>query len=69
MTIYEFDERYWTNGMTCDYGGDLREIVSVDFAEKLIGLKSLTDDGGIDMVRCENVTNVTCPACNQGGSL
>jgi len=65
MTLDEFNERYWTNGMTCDYCGQRRDIASVDFAEKLIGLKSLSDDGGIDMVRCENVTNVTCPACHQ----
>lgn len=63
MTIYEFDERYWTSGMTCNYCGERRDIASVDFAEKLIGLKSLSDDGGIDMVRCENVNDVTCNEC------
>jgi hypothetical protein len=57
VTIDEFDERYWKNGLVCDYRGVRREIVSVDFAERLIGLKSLSDDE-VDMVRCENVNNV-----------
>jgi hypothetical protein len=57
MTLDEFDRRYWRNGLVCDYCGARREIVSVDFAERLIGLKSLSDDE-VDMVRCENVSNV-----------
>ena len=65
MTLDEFNERYWTNGMTCEYGGVRREIVTVDFAEQLIGLKSCSDSDDVDMVRCENVRQVTCPVCNE----
>lgn len=64
MTIDEFNERYWTNGMTCEYAGERREIVSVDFAEHLIGLRSENQDDHPDMVRCENVNYVTCPECD-----
>ena len=64
MTLDEFSERYWTNGMTCEYGGVRREIMSVDFAEQLIGLKSCDDSADVDMVRCENVNHVMCPVCD-----
>jgi hypothetical protein len=64
MTLDEFNERYWTNEMTCEYGGVRREIVSVDFVEKLIGLKSCSDSDDVDMVRCENVRDVMCPVCD-----
>jgi hypothetical protein len=63
MTLNEFNERHWTNGMTCEYGGMRREIVKVDFVEQLIGLKSCSDSDEVDMVRCENVSAVTCPVC------
>jgi hypothetical protein len=63
MTLDEFNERYWTNGMTCEYGGVRREIVRVDFVEQLIGLKSDSNPDEVDMVRCENVNQVTCRVC------
>lgn len=66
MTLNEFDDRYWTNGMTCEYSGARREIVSVDFVERLIGLKSIDEPDIIDMVRCENINDATCPACADG---
>lgn len=64
MTITTFDETRWGAGMTVEYDGKERKVVSVDFREKLIGLQSLeepeiNDDGEpedlpFDWVRCEN---------------
>jgi len=62
MTADEFDGSNWLNGMTCVYRGDIREIVSCDAVERLIGLMGMDDEEAIDMVRCEKVSDVTYPA-------
>ena len=62
MTLDEFDVRNWVNGMTCFYDGHHRMIVSVDFTERLIGLRDMTDEDAVDLVRCENVAAVTYPS-------
>jgi len=61
MSEDEFDAAKWTNRMTCRYHGEEREIVLVDFEEKLIGLRSVCDEGVIDYVRCQSVSDVTFP--------
>lgn len=61
MTLDEFDSRKWVNGMTCMHDGRYRKIASVDFQEKLIGLKNMDETDMVDWVRCENVTAVADP--------
>ena len=58
MTQDEFDETFWLNGMKCTYDSRHREVMCVDFFERLIGLHSLSETGDIDWVRCENVSDV-----------
>lgn len=56
MTIKEFDNIGWTPNMVCEYCEEEREIISVDFEEKLV---FMANDGGGQMVaRCENVSKV-----------
>lgn len=66
MTLDDFDARNWVNGMTCFYDRHYREIVSVNFAEHLIGLRNSDDGSTVEWVRCENVVAVTYPAPDSG---
>jgi len=63
MTIEEFDKTSFKAEMKAMYKGEIREIVTVDFEEKLIGFEDPTeelfDEEGesiavINWVRCEN---------------
>lgn len=66
MTIEEFDSIGWGANMSVEYNGKEREVASVNFEEKLIGLLPLEeleepdeDDYmplPFDWVRCENCT-------------
>lgn len=55
MTIEEFNETKWSANMQCAYAHKVREVASVNFAEKLVGLCSLNEADEIDWVRCENI--------------
>ncbi len=55
MTRQEFNKSKWGAGMKAAINGSVRDIVSVDFEQKLIGLEIEGDDENIDWVRCENV--------------
>lgn len=58
MTQEQFDKQKWGVDMKCVYDERIRDIVSVDFEERLIGLRPETifDKGDdISWVRCENV--------------
>ncbi|MEI6177667.1 MAG: hypothetical protein WCS43_12310 [Verrucomicrobiota bacterium] len=55
MTIDQFRNHGWTPGLRCDYGGVIYQIVGVDFAEDLVGLKNPLSPDGITWVRCENI--------------
>lgn len=55
MTIDQFRNHGWTPGQSCDYGGVIYKIASVDFAEDLVGLENPLSDEGITWVRCENI--------------
>jgi hypothetical protein len=55
MTIDQFRNHGWTPGQSCDYGGTIYKIASVDFAENLVGLANPLCDEGITWVRCENI--------------
>lgn len=62
MTIEEFSQTRFHAGMKVRYKGEIRDLVSVDFEENLIGIESeeieCEECGhveiGIQMVRCEN---------------
>lgn len=62
MTIEQFNNTGWSAGMTVEYRGRERNVASVNFQEKLIGLESLEEpdeddpdeDLPFDWVRCEN---------------
>lgn len=63
MTIQEFDKTGFKAEMKAKYKGEIREIATVDFEEKLIGFEDQTekvfDKEGeelavINWVRCEN---------------
>jgi hypothetical protein len=60
MTIEEFDKMKWKAGMQVRYHclskSRTRDVASVNFLEKLIGLASIDEVDEIDWVRCENVT-------------
>lgn len=56
MTLQEFDETKWGAHMQCIYAHKVREVASVNFPERLVGLASLDEVDEIDWVRCENVT-------------
>ena len=58
MTQDEFDHRHWINGTVVLYRGNWRDVVAVDFVEKLIGLKNIDGDQ-LDWIRCENISAVT----------
>jgi hypothetical protein len=59
MSIEEFNDTRFGNGMKVIYRGEENDIVSVDFEESLIGIGiEGGDDGEIHWVRCENVTLV-----------
>jgi hypothetical protein len=55
MQIDQFRTHGWTPGQSCDYGGTIYPIASVDFAENLVGLENPLCDEGITWVRCENI--------------
>lgn len=55
MTIEEFDDTKWGAHMQCIYAYKVREVASVNFVEKLVGLSSMHEADEIDWVRCENV--------------
>ncbi len=55
MTIDQFTNHGWTPGQSCDYGGVIYKIASVDFSENLVGLQNPLSDEGITWVRCENI--------------
>jgi hypothetical protein len=57
MTIEEFNNTRFGNGMKVIYKGVENDIVSVDFEESLIGLGDV-EEGEIYWVRCENVNLV-----------
>jgi hypothetical protein len=60
MSIEDFDKTRWGAGMKVTYHGKERDIASVDFQEKLIGLVEDNEIGdpdeesSLDWVRCEN---------------
>jgi hypothetical protein len=55
MTKEEFDNTKFHADMQCIYKGKTRELISVDFEERLIGLVSESDPDMCDWVRCENI--------------
>ncbi len=55
MTIEQFRNHGWTPNQSCDYGGAIYKIVSVDFAENLVALNNPLADDGVTWVRCENI--------------
>lgn len=67
MSIEEFDETAWRNGMTCVYQGRRCKVVSPDFCEKLLGLTCESMGEEVFWVRCENVTDVVSPARRETG--
>lgn len=52
MTIEEFDKTGFTGQMKIEYKGEIHELASVDFEEKLVAY-SLNDED-LNWVRCEN---------------
>lgn len=62
MTIEEFTQTGFHSGMKVRYKGEIRDLVSVDFEENLIGIESEEIEceecgrveTGIQWVRCEN---------------
>lgn len=60
MTTEEFDETGWTRGMHATHRNQqgIYPIASVDFEEKLVGLKDFVggaEPDHIHWVRCENI--------------
>jgi hypothetical protein len=61
MTAEEFDRRGFGFNESCIYKGVRYPIVSVDFEERLVGIKGYVqneEDGEWTWVRCENVSDV-----------
>lgn len=59
MTLDEFDKSKWHAGMKARYHGDGQTypVFSVDFVERLVGLKGVQANAGETFwARCENVT-------------
>jgi hypothetical protein len=54
MTQEEFDKTNWRWSMQCEYKGVIYFIISLDFEEKLIGIKQHQNEG-LDWKRCENI--------------
>lgn len=67
MTIDQFRNHGWTPGQSCEYGGVIYKIASVDFAEDLVGLENPLPQDGITWVRCEHVILRQWPM-NQGNA-
>lgn len=63
MTQEQFDAQKWKVDMKAIYEEKERDIISVDFPERLVGL-SYDGDSEIQWVRCENV-ELTHPTLNQ----
>ncbi len=59
MTQDEFMKTEWTAGMKGTYQGVEKNIISVDFKERLIAF-DFYGTGDLNWVRCENVSNVRC---------
>lgn len=55
MTPEDFDKQKWGVDMKCIYENVTRDIISVDFPERLVGLVYDSDDTQIQWVRCENI--------------
>lgn len=58
MTITEFNNQSWGAFTTVIYKGRERRVISVDFAEGLVGIDeeiSGADEDEISWKRCENV--------------
>lgn len=59
MTIEEFNAIGWGCGMKAKHkDGNVYDVVSCDFEEKLVGLKGMVSgasDDYISWVRCENI--------------
>lgn len=56
MSIEEFNNTRFGNGMKVIYKGEEIDIISVDFAEALVGIGiEGGDEDEIHWVRCENV--------------
>jgi hypothetical protein len=54
MTQEQFDKQEWGVNMKCNYDNLIRDIISVDFQERLVGLSEPQSEN-IQWVRCENV--------------
>ena len=58
MQQHEFDNTHWGAKMTCSHRGIKRDIVSISFEEKLVGLSEIAqgaDENDVEWVRCENI--------------
>ena len=55
MTLQQFNNTRFGAGMRCIYKGQTRDIGSVEFEEKLLGLVNEWDDEELNWVRCENI--------------
>lgn len=55
MTIEDFDSMKFRAGMKALINGKEKDIVSVDFEQRLIGLEIEGDDENIDWVRIDNL--------------
>ena len=55
MTLEEFDNTKFHADMQCIYKSRTRDVVSVDFEEKLLALVNESDPDLWDWVRCENI--------------
>jgi len=53
MTLEEFDNTRFTGNMMFKIHGEIREICSVDFQEKLIAF-NVENDEDLHWARCEN---------------
>lgn len=60
MTIEQFDTKKWGAHTKVIYDSVERDVASVDFKEKLVGLSN-NFESEIDWVRCENVELITPP--------
>lgn len=52
MTPEDFDKQKWGANMKCIYDDRMRDILAVDFPERLVGL---VFEDSIQWVRCENI--------------
>lgn len=55
MTQQEFDNTRFYADTKAIYKGEVREVVALDFDERLLGLKNEMHPDERDWVRCENV--------------